>query len=110
MTQTRPRQLAYDLDIAAQKLFIAFKHNIADLRQGKMADDEVDFHSKFTVYNERNKELLTIGLTQKKMMMIFLALLTIFFIVLVAFNAIEAKDLVQVKDLLIPLVKDLADQ
>lgn len=72
-----------------------------------MADnDEVDFHSRFTVYDERNQELLSVGLTQKKMMMIFLCLLTCFFIVLVAFNAIEANDLIQLKDLVTAIARE----
>lgn len=70
--------------------------------------DDVDFSSKFTVFNDRNEEILNIGLTQKKMMMIFLALLFIFFLVLVAFNAIEAKDLVEIKDLIKDTAKDLS--
>lgn len=79
------------------------------LKQGKMAsNDDVDFSSKFTVFNDRNEAILNIGLTQKKMMMIFLALLFIFFLVLVAFNAIESKDLVELKDLVKDTAKDLS--
>lgn len=62
-------------------------------------DDEVDFSSKFIVYDEANKQLLTIGLDQKKMMFIFIAMLAVFFFVLVAFGAIEVKDLEKLKDL-----------
>lgn len=71
-------------------------------------NDDVDFSSKFTVFNDRNEAILNIGLTQKKMMMIFLALLFIFFLVLVAFNAIESKDLVELKDLVKDTAKDLS--
>lgn len=79
------------------------------LKRGKMAsNDDVDFSSKFTVFNDRNEAILNIGLTQKKMMMIFLALLFIFFLVLVAFNAIESKDLVELKDLVKDTAKDLS--
>lgn len=79
------------------------------LKQGKMATkDEVDFSSKFTVFNDRNEQILNIGLTQKKMMIIFLALLFIFFLILVAFNAIESKDLVELKDLVKDTAKDLS--
>lgn len=64
--------------------------------------DEVDFHSKFIVMNDQNKELLQVGLSQRKMMYILFVLLGIVFIVLIAFNAIKTKDL---KDLL----KDIRD-
>lgn len=69
-------------------------------------EDDVDFHSKFTLYDDQNKELLNIGLTQKKMMLIFLIMLGVIFIVLVAFNAIETKDLRELTGLL----KELADE
>lgn len=65
----------------------------------KLTFDEVDFHSKFTLYDEQNRQLLDIGLTQKKMMMIFLCFLGVVFIVLVAFNAIETKDIRELRDL-----------
>lgn len=68
-------------------------------------DDEVDFSSKFIVYDEANKQLLTIGLDQKKMMFVFIAMLAVFFFVLVAFGAIEVKDLEKLKD----LFKDFKD-
>lgn len=68
---------------------------MADVR---IAVDEVDFHSKFTLYDEQNKQLLEIGLSQKKMMILFLCFLAVIFIVLVAFNAIETKDIRELRD------------
>lgn len=61
--------------------------------------DVVDFHSKFTLYDEKNKQLLDIGLSQRKMMIIFLIMLGILFVVLVAFNVIETKDIREIRDL-----------
>lgn len=69
------------------------------------SDDAVDFHSKFTLYDEQNKQLLDVGLSQRKMMMIFLLMLAVFFIVLVAFNAIETKDIRDLRDLFKDLPK-----
>lgn len=60
--------------------------------------DEVDFHSKFTLFDNQNKELLRVGLSQRKMMQIFLVFLGVVFIVLVAFNAIETKDIRELRD------------
>lgn len=61
--------------------------------------DEVDFNAKFTLYDEQNKQLLNIGLSQRKLMVLFLCFLAVFFIVLVAFNAIETKDIRELRDL-----------
>lgn len=69
---------------------------MADLRL--TVEDEVDFHSKFTLFSDQNKQLLEIGISQKKMMMIFLCFLGVVFFVLVAFNAIETKDLRDLRD------------
>lgn len=69
---------------------------MADLRL--TVEDEVDFHSKFTLFSDQNKQLLEIGISQKKMMMIFLCFLGVVFFVLVAFNAIETKDLRELRD------------
>lgn len=61
--------------------------------------DETDFHSKFTLFDEQNRTLIDFGLSQKKMQMIFLVFMGIIFIVLVAFNAIETKDIRELRDL-----------
>lgn len=62
-------------------------------------EDEVDFSSKFTVYSDQNKELVTIPLDQKKMMLIAGILLGLVFIVLVALNAVDTKELRDLSEL-----------
>lgn len=72
----------------------------------KMAtNDEIDFESRITIVNDQNDTILSVSLTQKKMMFILLVMLVLFFFVLVAFNAIEAKDLIVLKDLVVDLKK-----
>lgn len=61
--------------------------------------DEVDFHSKFILMDDQNKQLLEVGLSQRKMMIIFYVFLAVVFITLVAFNAIETKDIRDLKDI-----------
>lgn len=73
-------------------------------KHGKMAaNDEIDFESRFTIVDDKNDTILSVNLTQKKMLFILLVMLVVFFLVLVAFNAIEAKDLIALKDLLVDL-------
>lgn len=61
--------------------------------------DSVDFHSRFIVMDDQNKELLAVGLSQRKLMLIFLCFLGLVFVVLVAFNIVETKDIRDLKDL-----------
>lgn len=71
--------------------------------------DEVDFTSKFTVYDEDKKEVVSVGLSQRQMMLIFIVLLAIVFFILAAFGAVEVKDLVELKALVKDIAKDLND-
>lgn len=61
--------------------------------------DVVDIHSRFIVMDDQNKELLAVGLSQRKLMLIFMCLLGLVFVVLVAFNIVETKDIRDLKDL-----------
>lgn len=71
--------------------------------------DEVDFTSKFTVYDEDKKEVVSVPLSQRQMMLIFIVLLAIVFFILAAFGAVEVKDLVELKALVKDIAKDLND-
>lgn len=57
------------------------------------SNDAVDFSTKIQVVDDQNKELLQIGLTQKKTLMVLIGMIGVFFFILVAFNAISTKDL-----------------
>lgn len=73
------------------------------------SSDEVDFTSKFTVYDEDKKEVVSVGLSQRQMMIIFVVLLAIVFFILAAFGAVEVKDLVELKGLVKDIAKDLSN-
>lgn len=62
------------------------------------SDDEVDFHAKVQFFTDNNQQLLEIGLTQKKLLMILITMIAVFFIVLVAFTSIETKEIVDLTD------------
>lgn len=71
-----------------------------DLRDCEESNNDTrDFSSKFIIYDEEKNELTAIRLNQRQMMMLFVGLLAAFFFVLVAFGAIEVKDLVEIKKL-----------
>lgn len=72
--------------------------------------DEVDFSSKIILFNDQNERIIDIGLTQRKTMIVLFVVLAIFFFILVAFNALEATEIVTITKALFTLKEKLQEQ
>lgn len=71
------------------------------------SSDDVDFHSKFTVYNDDDKEIATVGLSEKQMLILIIVFLGIVFLGLLAFGAVETKQIESLKGLITAAIKEI---
>lgn len=69
------------------------------------SSDEVDFTSKFTVYNDDKEEVVSVGLSQKQMFILIIVFLGIVLLVTAAFGAVGVKEIESLKGLISSAVK-----